>query len=374
MEVFMNHLMQANRQWATRPHDQRFLSLIDLAEFCRAQRDQSSASVVSSRQLHVRPDENDVRKGLLIEAPNAQAVPTHWSFGQIAQLVGAPASYLRDHLPAPIVADCLNYGLRFSSIDDVGILLTQQDGTTSLRAATGPRYGRIWNAEIADTLVSKFGDGLTGDWRVPGEFGRDIVVTKENTTIYGSDRDLFVFLADERNRIEVPNRRDGKTGTMARGFFLWNSEVGASTIGGGFFLFDYVCCNRIVWGAQDFTEVRLRHTSGAPDRWLEEIEPVLIEYAQASAKPVLETIANARSKRLDDVDKFLAQRFGKKMAADVKAAHEADEGHPIETLWDATNALTAYARLLPYQDRRVDLEREAGKLLQLGPRLIKSTR
>jgi len=177
---------------------------------------------------------------------------------------------------------------------------------------------------------------------------------------------MFVFLADERNRIEIPNRRNGKTGTMARGFFVWNSEVGASTIGGGFFLFDYVCCNRIVWGAQDFTEVRLRHTSGAPDRWLEEIEPVLIEYAEASAKPVLETIANARSKRLDDVDKFLAQRFGKKMAADVKAAHDADEGHPIETLWDATNALTAYARLLPYQDRRVDLEREAGKLLQLA--------
>jgi hypothetical protein len=31
---------------------------------------------------------------------------------------------------------------------------------------------------------------------------------------------------------------------------------------------DYVCVNRIVWGADQYTEVRLRHTKGAPDRWL----------------------------------------------------------------------------------------------------------
>jgi hypothetical protein len=34
---------------------------------------------------------------------------------------------------------------------------------------------------------------------------------------------------------------------------VWNSEVGKTTLGAGFFLFDYVCCNRIIWGADQYT-------------------------------------------------------------------------------------------------------------------------
>ena len=82
-------------------------------------------------------------------------------------------------------------------------------------------------------------------------------MTKNNTTIYGSDRDMFVFLADEENRIVVPNRRNGQSGSLAKGFFVWNSEVGSQSIGAAFFLFDYACSNRIVWGAQDFKEIRI---------------------------------------------------------------------------------------------------------------------
>jgi hypothetical protein len=341
--------------------------LTELADFAHKQQLRSRSSVVSSRRLEAVPDANDQRRGLMIEGPNGPAEPTHWSFGQIASLVGAPASYLRE-VPAPIVADCINYGLRFSrDIDDVGLLLTQKDDDTiELRAATGPRYGRVWNCEVADALVERFGDGIHGNWRVPGEFGTDVVVTKDNTTLFASDRDMFVFLADEHNRIEVPGRRDGQAGQMARGFFVWNSEVGATTLGAGFFLFDFVCCNRIVWGARDYNEVRIRHTAGAPDRWLEEVAPVLTEYAAGSARPVLETIANAKQKRLDDVDNFLAERFGKRMASDVKEIHMLEELRPIETLWDVTTAVTAYARNMPNSDRRIELERKAGEVLQLA--------
>jgi Domain of unknown function (DUF932) len=153
---------------------------------------------------------------------------------------------------------------------------------------------------VVDALVERFGDGVSGQWRVPGEFGDRVTVTKENTTLYASDRDMFVFLADEENRIELPNRRAGRMGSFARGFFVGNSEVGKSSLFAGFFLFDYVCCNRIIWGADQYTEVRIRHTKGAPDRWLEEVTPVLQEYAEGSAKPVVQAIEDARSKRVDD--------------------------------------------------------------------------
>lgn len=363
----MTILTQASTQWASRPSDQRFLSLHELGAKVRFDRDRSAARVVSSRKITVRPAEDDAVRGIQIEGQNGGVVtPTHWSFGQVAQLAGAPAGYLRK-LPAPIAADALNYGLRFDrDVEDVGLLLTKQDTGIELRAATGPRYGRIWNADIVDALIGKFGDGRTGDFRVPGEFGKEVEITKKNTTIFGSDRDMFVFLADETNRVEIPNRRNGKFGSLARGFFVWNSEVGSQSIGAAFFLFDYTCSNRIVWGVEEFKEIRLRHTVSAPDKWLEQITPVLTEYANASAGPVEQTIKAAQQKRVDDdLDKFLAARFTKSQATQIKAAHEREEGRPIETIWDVVTGTTAYAKTIEWQDERVAVERLGGKVLDL---------
>jgi hypothetical protein len=88
-------------------------------------------------------------------------------------------------------------------------------------------------------------------------------------------------------------------GSFARGFFVGNSEVGKSSLFAGFFLFDYVCCNRIIFGADQYTEVRIRHTKGAPDRWLEEIVPVLQDYSEGSAKPVVQAIEDAQQAHRD---------------------------------------------------------------------------
>ena len=262
----------------------------------------------------------------------------------------------------------LNYNLRFTRcVEDVGILLTEDGPASELRAVNGPNYGRVWDADIVDLLVDRFGDGINGQWRVPGKFGRRVTVTKENTTLYASDRDMFVFLADEENRIEIPGRREDRSGSFARGFFVWNSEVGKTTLGAGFFLFDYVCCNRIIWGADQYTEVRIRHTKGAPDRWLEEVTPVLREYSQASAKPVVQAIEDARNKHVEaNLDQFLANRFGKRMVVPIKAIHESEEGRPIETLWDVTVAATAHARSFKNTDARLEIERAAGELLKLA--------
>ena len=380
----MNILTRASRQWASRPADERFLSLPELHHKVSTSRYHSVASVTSTRQIEVQPDPADPIKGIQVVGDHGSAEPTNWAFNQLASLAGAPASYLRK-LPAPIVADAMNYGLKFGrDVEDVGLLRTDEFSSTtemavttepgfagpmshmSLRAATGPRYGRVWNDDIVSAIMQKFGDGRTGDFRVPGEFGKAVDIDRENTTIYGSDRDIFIFLADETNRIEMKDRRDGQSGSLARGFFVWNSEVGSASIGAAFFLFDYVCMNRIVWGVQDFKEIRLRHTAGAPDRWLEEISPVLMEYHRASAAPIEATIREAQRKRVDDdLDAFLRTRFSKSESNAVQVAHEREEGRPIETVWDAVTGVTAYAKTIPHQDARVIMERKGGKLLDL---------
>lgn len=371
----MTTLMQASNEWMKRPADERFLSLTEMHDKMRTTRENSVQRTVSSRQINVQPHAADPIRGITIENETGLIDPTHWSFGQLASLSGAPASYLRK-LPAPIVADAMNYGLRFNrDAEDVKLLQTTTNVDAgngavvqheTLRAATGSGYGRVWNESIVSSLMEKFGDGRTGDFRVPGEFGEDVPITRENTTIYGSDRDMFVFLADEKNRMEVANRRNGQPGSLARGFFVWNSEEGSKSIGAAFFLFDYVCMNRIVWGVEEFKEIRLRHTAGAPDRWLEEITPVLMEYSNAAAAPIEQTIKEAQQKRVDDdLAKFLSNRFTKSEATAIQNAHLREEGRPIETIWDTVTGVTAHAKTIKHQDSRVEMERRGGKLLDL---------
>lgn len=357
-------IMKASNQWATRPSDERFVSLGEMAGHFATIRGQSSSKVVPSRRLFAKPMAD--HQGMEIVGPNGHPfTPTHWSFGQVAGLAEAPAGYLR-RMPSDIAADCINYGLQFvRGIEDVGVLL-QSNGDNVLRAATGPNYGRVWNADIVDTLIRRFGDG-EGSWRVPGEFGKRVVVTRDNTTLYASDRDMFVFLADEENRIDVPNRRSGAAGQMARGFFVWNSEVGSKSLGIAMFLFDYVCCNRIVWGAQGYTEMTLRHTASAPDKWLEELEPALVTYRTAATSDITGAIRAAQAAKVsDDVDAFLKARFGSGAVAPMKAAHMLEEQRPIETLWDVTTAATAYAKGIAHQDARIVIEKKAGEVLKLA--------
>lgn len=360
----MTTLMQANRQWSTRPSEERFISLLDMRETMQHNRQISRECVVSSRRLHVVPTPDN--RGVMVQGPSGyQFEPTHWAFGQAAALVGAPAGYLRD-LPAPLAADCLNYGLHVErEAQDVGVLL-RKNGRSEIMAMTGPRYGRIWNADVVSALVDRFGDGVTGEWRVPGEFGHDVEVTKRNTTLFASDRDMFVFLADEKNRIELPGRRNGQTGNLARGFFVTNSEVGAGALRVKTFLFDYVCANRIVWGAHELEEISIRHTASAPDRFLDQVEPALLEYSRASTGEIDRVLRSAQSSKIDKVDAFLATRFGPRMADKIQHAHMLDEGRPIETLWDAVTGATAYARSIEWTDARVEFETKAGDLLKLA--------
>jgi len=94
------------------------------------------------------------------------------------------------------------------------------------------------------------------------------------------------------------------------------------------------------------------------------MRPAIQSYMNSSTRGVAQAIEDARSKRLGDgVDASLANRYGAKMGKAIAAAHIADEGRPIETVWDVVTGATAYARGIVNQDARVALERDAGELM-----------
>jgi hypothetical protein len=371
----MTELHMASRQWASRPADERFTSLHALAAFTKFRHDNCARLTIANRDIDLIPSTTDVQDIAVVPSKDycvrngksgRPAQLTHWSFTQLCGLAAVPAGYLRhSHMPGALAADNLNWGLHHSrKPESVSMLLRRNNGGWDASAFNGPDYGPVWDADIVDTLVNEFGDGVTGDWTVPGEFGKRLEnVTQANTTLYASDRDMWVFLADEERRIELPSRRAGKSGSFARGFYISNSEVGARTLTLGTFLFDYVCCNRIIWGATQHSEIKIRHTAAAPHRWLEEVKPVLKVLSEQSPQPMQDALRAAQQEKIKgDITKFLETRFGSS-STKISAIHELEEQRPIETMWDAAVGATAFARGITHQDERVRVERIAGELL-----------
>ena len=154
-------LGRVSSEWFSRPDDERFLSLPDLYQAVRSRADRAEARTVGSRAIRVETRRDDGENlALIVPGQERPVAPTHWSFGQLCGLVGAPAGYLRD-LPAPLAGINLQHGLLNHRAELVKTLETD-DGRVELRAVTGPDYGRIWDHELVAAVMRIAGNG-TGD-------------------------------------------------------------------------------------------------------------------------------------------------------------------------------------------------------------------
>lgn len=366
---------RVSSEWFSRPDDQRFLSLGDLARAVRARSERSRTRVIETSLIRVEASRSGPER-LLLTLPGADTpvAPTHWSFGQLAAQVGAPAAYLRQ-LPAALAGINLQYGLTSYRAEQIKTLETD-NGRVELRAATGPDYGRIYDHELVEAVQRIAGNG-TGDtrWKVPGVldwstgiYNPRVDITKETTTLYASDRDVFLFLVDDMNPIEAGKLPDGSPDLFFRGFYCWNSEVGAKALGMASFYLRAVCQNRNLWGVEDFEEISIRHSKYAASRFVYEAAPALANFANSSAQPFVNGIRAAREKIVarSDVDRteFLRKRgFSKTETAKIIETVLNEEGHPPASIFDFVQGITSVARAKPHQDARLDMETKAKKLL-----------
>jgi hypothetical protein len=366
---------RASSEWFSRPDDERYLSLSALYDSVRTRAERAVTRTVESRRIRVEADrDNAERLALIVPGRDEPVAPTNWSFGQLCGLVGAPAGYLRG-LPAPLAGINLQHGLLGHRGELIKTLETD-DGRTELRAATGPDYGRIWDHELVAAVMKIAGDG-TGDtrWKVPGLLDWEtmvhnpfVEVTKDTTTLYASDRDVFLFLVDDAHPIEAGRLPNGEPDLYFRGFYCWNSEVGSKTLGMASFYLRAVCMNRNIWGAEGFQEISIRHSKFAGRRFAHEAAPALERFAESSTTPFTDGIRAAReaivARKDEDRESFLRKRgFSKPETAKIIATVLAEEGRPPESIFDFVQGITAVARTKTHQDARLDLEAKAGRLL-----------
>ncbi len=370
------HNGRVSSEWFSRPDDEKFLSLSELYTSVKGRAERSRTRTVESAAIRVEAHRDDPEK-LALVLPDAEApvAPTHWSFGQLASLVGAPAAYLRQ-LPAPLAGINLQYGFTNHRAEQVKTMEVA-NGRTELRAVTGPDYGRIYDHELVSAVQRIAGDGV-GDtrWKVPGVldwstgvYNPMVDVTKDTTTLYASDRDVFLFLVDDLNPIEAGTLPDGSPDLFFRGFYCWNSEVGAKTLGIASFYLRAVCQNRNLWGVEDFQEISIRHSKYAANRFAHEAAPALANFADSSPQPFIQGIRAARERIVarsdDDRTDFLRKRgFSKAETAKIVETVLAEEGRPPESMFDFVQGITAVARGKPQQDARLTMETRAKRLLE----------
>jgi len=134
-------------------------------------------------------------------------------------------------------------------------------------------------------------------------------------------------------------------------------------------LFRAVCQNRNIWGAQDISQVTIRHSKNAPERFAREVAPALLEYSNASDKNIIVGIQNAKdtivARSNEDRLKFLGtQGFSLKQADKIIQRVVNEEGHDPRSIWDFVQGISAVARDIGHTDDRITLERQAGNLLK----------
>lgn len=365
---------RVSSEWLSRPDDERFLSVSDLYDAVRSRAEGATARSVETRALRIEASPDDVERLGLIVPGREPIAPTHWSFSQMCSLVGAPSAYLRQ-LPASLAGVNLQHGLLSHRAQRVKTLEVD-DGRIELRAMTGPDYGRIWDHELVGAVMKIAGDGV-GDtrWKVPGVLDWSTMihdpmaqVTKETTTLYASDRDVFLFLVDDTHPIEAGRLPNGEPDLYFRGFYCWNSEVGSKALGMASLYLRAVCMNRNIWGAEGFEEISIRHSKFAAHRFAHQAAPALEAFANASPAPFIAGIKAARERIVarndEDREDFLRKRgFSRPETEKIIATVLDEEGRAPESIFDFVQGVTALARTKPHQDARLELEGRAAKLL-----------
>ena len=360
--------MTVSRQWANRPDDQRFLTLQALHEKVASRRLSSSEACLAIDVMQMMPSADGSEIEIIDrrnpDRPTSFGQLTHYAFGQLCARAGVPAGFVR-RLPAELAAINLQWSLENRETanaegNDVKIL-TRVNGSTNIAAINGPGYGRIWDEQVTGALLATIDQSV---WKVPAaSYSKSDPLRA--TTLYASDRDIFIFLVNESAGIDA----DG--GTIKKGFYVWNSETGDAKFGIRMFLYDYVCDNRIIWGERNAQELTIRHTSGGPHRFAAQAVPQIQSYIGSSMGGIEQTIRAAKAKEVAQdragVQSWLKARgFTTSFATKAYEKAEADpRNYNPRSVWGLVQGLTDAAHDIKNTDDRTDIEAKAGSLLDL---------
>jgi hypothetical protein len=343
----MTNLTQASHELFSRPADERFESLAELANHCQTMKDRSRRLKEPSATFSLEALDGRINLRINDYPPFAM---NDWSFSQLCGF-SKVAKETVNRLQPKTAAQVLTETLRDRCEDDLDMqALVYND--TLVRSVNGERYRRLWNIDLVQTLQ---------------EFAVDFTPPPKGfngaTGLYAGQQDMFVFMIDPTGWTDIGGE------TFAPGFFVWNSEVGRRTVGISTFWFQSVCGNHICWDATDVSEITRRHT-GRVRETLAEIRQAIEQLVQKRderkdgfAKVVQKAMQTAYGQDSEESLRFLTQaKFTRTLA--TKAVEIAQHSGKL-TIWSMVNALTQLARESKFAGNRAELDCQASSLLDL---------
>lgn len=360
-------LMTAHNQYINRPPDERFASLHDLQAAALEDKNRSAERTYNLKDLRVTAD----GQALQLNSPRGAAEFSHWSFGQTASMLQAPAGFLRDKLNPQLTADVLNYRIEQSAPGSTAVLLVRGSNGTPpmIRACSSETYGRLYDADLLhgayDHVFAHRSTG-TGDlWQPPTDW------EGKTAGLYRGDRDMFTIMIDGGSIVTDPSARSGDGG-MFRGIMLRNSEVGASSVVIECVLFRYICGNLIIWGASVSSQYRRRHVGKRVLRdVLAELRRVSTAWVHRPASADEQLIRMLIDREIAHtkeavIDELRAMGATKDQATAAYDACERSESASPRSFWGVAQGLTRESQQTPYQDERYELDKLAGLVLARG--------
>ena len=360
------NLFHAANQWATRPQDERFDSLEAMHRACLAYAAHAAEARRPWRDLKLAVDNGQL---VMVGPSGAPATLTHYAMGQLCGRAGAPAGFVRQ-LPAPLAVAVLSD--RLAARPDQGApanLLFHRNGGLVLRATLTDNYVRVWNHEVIARLLDLADQhNLTPARQTFTWDGSPLPPEAQRPpSLYASDHDMFAFMMSRGRSLEGPHGE-----ALYRGVIVQNSEVGDSALRIMGFWFRELCANHIIWGATQLAEVRLTHVGQIRQRWISasvRVRQYLDAGTGSDAARLRELTVPLQGDRDDVLDMVMGKRIPgltrKALEAATVAVIPEQDGEPLSQ-WGLAQGLTRHSQTLPYGDERTDLDRAAGKLLQVA--------
>lgn len=357
------NLTQASVQWRNRPLDERYWTLADLHEATLARHDASAVSRLRLPDLTFNTGGDS--KELVVQGAQSIANPSHLAFDQLCRLTDMPAATLR-RMPASLVSDNLNWAVRAPDAPRESMVMMWQRGEGGgglVRCFNTTTYGRLWDSDVVSWLRRMTSDETNGWTRPPA------VTDKQYPSgYYAGDRDLFVFMVHPGRSLEA-----GPGSDINRGFFVWNTETQGGqrqSFGGLGFAYDRVCGNHIVWGADLLFKFWMPHIGQAmTSRADYEMKRVLGAYMESGAQREEAAIAAAQEfpigKTKDEASAWLRARGFTKTDAEAAWNEAVQRGADPTMLWNAVGSLTRLSQGKAWADERNEMDRRAGKLLEV---------
>ncbi len=386
----MTTLMTANRNWASRPADERFQNIDAMAAVMAERRDTSSEFYMSPESVTFVAEENQLK--LKSNKTGLTADMTNYAFKTLAARLEVPYSFVVSRLRAETVAHILND--RHKVLNERSLVMLQKQGNDRLiRAFTSESYARVWDADLLDIYRPLLDNG----WYTPIAFHRNepasatFIATEADvgkfggkggvqvkagdrvvpSGLYSSDRDMFMML------INRENHDDGYGRPLFSGLMVSHSEVYNAPFKETSFMCDGICLNNIVWGATDISETNYRHVGNAKQRIMAAATKTvtnLIRNHTVNLNSLRDTIKKARGivlgKYQDDiVDDVYRRKISPLLtkstlenALELAQKNRDTNGNPF-SLYGLFDGLTRYSQTFEYTEDRSALDEVASKIL-----------